>query len=153
VAFDVLGRMHYGGFQLRLMAAGVTVDLNVYYPSPLDAATGHPTVAPTTACTSDGSRTTGGVSPLPYGWWCATFYEAAAQRKHGMYRYHFTPAAIEAMEVCEVRGASPDAPVRRVLLPPRAYLDQYFGPSWRTPVKYTYEEALARGEYRNMIPE
>jgi hypothetical protein len=181
--FDVLGTVG-AGFQLRLRAqpphigigsaqnpgggdggvggGGALVDVNVYY--------------------GPGEGDIPGDAGDPFVW-TATHYEAAARRRHGLYRYRWPPAALRGVAAAPPQPPAevPEAALRAGFLeseseaaasndsvreggwaafyghafrvPGVAYLSEYFGPTWRTPREYGYAEAVATGEYRNMIPE
>ena len=60
-----------------------------------------------------------------------------------MYRYRNS----HPLDVPDVRFY--DVVVR---CPTETYLEEYFGPDWRVPRKFGYDEGLA-GEYKNIIPE
>ena len=147
VCFETLGSLHYGGFQLRLLhvRTQVMVDINVYYRSPVDPATGRASIGPSSSPSSPSAASAQSVSDRI---WFATFYEDAARRRHGMYRYDFSCAALapRSGERKSFYGAQYTVPCER-------YLDEYFGEDWRTPKAYTYEEGIAQQHYRNIIPE
>lgn len=55
----------------------------------------------------------------------------------------------QSAAVCDA-AAEPDYP--QLLVLGETHLTEYFGPDWRIPKVYGYEEGL-RGEYKNIIAE
>ena len=108
--------------------------------------------------------------------WFATHYGDSEKRRHGMYRYrHRSPLTLVHRPFYDFRGicvdeaganpgeegrrqsaavcdaaAEPDYP--QLLVLGETHLTEYFGPDWRIPKVYGYEEGL-RGEYKNIIAE
>ncbi|ESL09450.1 hypothetical protein TRSC58_02827 [Trypanosoma rangeli SC58] len=133
VLLDICGTVEKG-LELRFLhhETRVALDLNVYYP---------PLAEDTELVTQSG----------PFIW-TASHYEAAASRRHGMYRYRHAPfgESLSRLPFCDPAVASQ---AEGFLVPPTSYFVEYFGEDWRTPREYTYTEALRNGEYKNIIEE
>ncbi|RNF11510.1 hypothetical protein TraAM80_00837 [Trypanosoma rangeli] len=133
VLFDICGAVEKG-LELRFLhhETLVALDLNVYYT---------PLAEDAELVTQSG----------PFIW-TASHYEAAASRRHGMYRYRHAPfcESLSRLPFCDPAEASQ---AEGFLVPPTSYLVEYFGEDWRTPREYTYTEALRNGEYKNIVEE
>lgn len=130
MVFDICGEVGRG-LELRVLhlSSGVRVDINVYYPSIPQS--------------DDALVLQGG----PFVW-AASFYEAAAQRRYGMYRYRHLPFDGELVQLkfcCQ-------GPNDVFLVPPKRYLMENYGADWATPEEFSYTEGLA-GKFTNIIPE
>ena len=74
--------------------------------------------------------------------WCATYFGDAEARKFQKYRYKhsmFSPRAIKFAE-------------GTYSVPPKQFLEEYYGKDWETPKRFDYWQGLA-GEYKNIISE
>ncbi|RNF02573.1 uncharacterized protein Tco025E_08356 [Trypanosoma conorhini] len=133
VLLDVCGTVEKG-LELRFLhhETRVALDLNVYYP-PL----------------AEDAELVAQCGPFI---WTASHYEAAASRRHGMYRYRHAPfrEALIRLPFCDPAAGSR---AEGFFVPPTSYLLEYFGVGWRTPREYTYTEALQNGEYKNIVEE
>lgn len=136
IPFDICGEVDMG-LEIRLLhvPTGVKLDVNLYYP-PLKG--------------DDDALVT------KYGSfvWSATYYEKAAERKYGRYRYRHTPFkdALEPTLFCSASSSSVSGRGKVLKVPPESYLAEYYGADWRVPKKYSYAEGLAT-EYKSMIEE
>ncbi|KAH9578911.1 LicD family [Trypanosoma melophagium] len=133
ILFDICGEVEKG-LELRFLhhETRIALDVNVYYPPLLDDAALLAKRGPFV--------------------WTATHYEGAASRRHGMYRYLHTPfkSNMISMPFCGITGKSNGT---GFFVPPQSYLVECYGDDWRTPRKYTYAEAIQKGEYKNIIEE
>jgi hypothetical protein len=131
LVFDVCGAVEKG-LELRVLhtPSNARIDINLYYP-PVPGS-------------DDALIRAGG----PFVW-ASSFYEAANQRAHQMYRYHHRPfdAELTQLPFC-IR--TPDA--EGFWVPPVRYLVENYGSDWETPKQYSYKEGLSR-EFRNIIAE
>eukprot|EP00796_Vickermania_ingenoplastis_P013292 gene13292-9130_t len=134
VIFDICGTVAKG-LEIRLLhtSTDVRIDINVYYP-PIPI---------------EDDDLVNRVGPFV---WASSFYEKAAERKHHMYRYWHKPfeTELEKKAFCSLSGTIEDDAY--FLVPPKSYLQEYFGENWRTPKNYTYAEGLA-SEFRNIIDD
>ena len=74
--------------------------------------------------------------------WCATYYGGSDTRKFQKYRYKHSLFIPQKLPFA---GGS-------YYVPPKRFLEEYYGKDWETPKKFDYWEGLA-GEYKNIIPE
>lgn len=142
VCFETLGKLFFGGFELRLMdvSTGVMIDVNIYYTSQRNTKTGEFLLAPSSKQQNENLEKN-------YYMWFGSFYEDSAKRKHGMYRYHFSsPIAFEMKEFPAGSGMS-------YVCPTEKYLNEYFGNDWSVPKIYSYEEGVKNKHYKNIIEE
>ncbi|KAK7199741.1 LicD family [Novymonas esmeraldas] len=137
VVFDMCGFIDKG-LELRVLHLGtnVRIDVNLYY-APIE--TSGDDVGDAALVRSGGAFV-----------WAASFYEAADQRRHGMYRYRHRPfdTELETLPFCALAAENG----RGFLVPPERYLVETYGEEWRTPKKYSYTDGLA-GEFKNILPE
>ena len=129
--FDVCGTVEKG-LELRILhtSTNTRIDINLYYPP---------------VPNSDDAL----VQAKGPFLWASSFYEAASQRRHQMYRYRHQPFDKELTKLpfC-VRTSEAGG----FWVPPERYLVENYGSDWKTPKQYTYTEGLAEG-FKNIIDE
>ncbi|KAG8348478.1 putative LicD family [Trypanosoma vivax] len=140
VLFDICGTVGKG-LEMRFLHSKteVSLDLNVYYP---------PLQEDETLVAQGGAFV-----------WMATYYEAAAERRHAMYRYRHAPFRnlLRRVDFCDTHesssGNQASCSGRGFLVPPQSYVAECYGADWQTPRRFNYTEGLREGLFKNIIVE